>query len=107
MLFGLLEVALPSISEAKRAWTLIQLLIRPRGRRRTPPVVEPLKPQLGHTFAGSLEAWSHRVTATARERVSGHLLQQVTLTLEDAETLTSWSRSDVDQVVPRGRPELA
>jgi hypothetical protein len=56
MLFGLQEVALPSISEAKRAWTLIQLLIRPRGRRRTPPVVKPLKPQLGHTFAGGLEA---------------------------------------------------
>ena len=32
MLFGLQEVALPSMSEAKRAWTLIQLLIRPRGR---------------------------------------------------------------------------
>jgi hypothetical protein len=29
MLFGLQEVALPSLSEAKRAWTLIQLLIRP------------------------------------------------------------------------------
>ena len=29
MLFGLQEVALPSMSEAKRAWTLIQLLIRP------------------------------------------------------------------------------
>jgi hypothetical protein len=28
MLFGLQEVALPSLSEAKRAWTLIQLLIR-------------------------------------------------------------------------------
>ena len=28
---GLLEVALPSLSEAKRTWTLIQLLIRPRG----------------------------------------------------------------------------
>ena len=53
--------------------------------------VQPLKPQLGHTFAGSLEAWSYRVTATVRERVSGHLLQQVTLTLEVAETLTSWS----------------
>jgi hypothetical protein len=26
MLFGLQEVALPSMSEAKRAWTLIQLL---------------------------------------------------------------------------------
>ena len=29
MLFGLQEVALPSMSKAKRAWTLIQLLIRP------------------------------------------------------------------------------
>jgi hypothetical protein len=29
MLFGLQEVALPSMSEGKRAWTLIQLLIRP------------------------------------------------------------------------------
>jgi hypothetical protein len=80
MLFGLQEVALPSMSEAKRAWTLIQLLIRPRGRRRTSPVVKPLKPQLGHTFAGGLEARSYRVTATVQERVSGHLLQQVTLT---------------------------
>ena len=70
MLFGLLEVALPSISEAKRAWTLIQLLIRPRGRRRTPPVVKPLKPQLGHTFAGGLEAWSYRVTATVALRAA-------------------------------------
>ena len=69
MLFGLLEVALPSISEAKRAWTLIQLLIRPRGRHALMRCVKPLKPQLGHTFAGGLEAWSHRVTATVRERV--------------------------------------
>jgi hypothetical protein len=44
---------------------------------KPPPVVKPLKPQLGHTFAGGLEAWSYRVTATVRERVSGHLLQQV------------------------------
>ena len=89
MLLGLQEVALPSLSEAKRAWTLIQLLIRPRGRHALMRCVQPLKPQLGHTFAGSLEAWSYRVIATVRERVSGHL--QVTLTLEVAETLTSWS----------------
>jgi hypothetical protein len=38
-------------------------------------VVKPLKPQLGHTFAGVLEAWR----------------SPLTLTLEVAETLTSWS----------------
>jgi hypothetical protein len=31
MLFGLQEVALPSMSKAKRAWTLIQLLIPEEG----------------------------------------------------------------------------
>ena len=54
MLFGLQEVALPSLPEAKRAWTLIQLLIRPRGRHRTPPVVRPLKPQPGLRRAGHI-----------------------------------------------------